>query len=105
MIRRKCSLSRRGIAFTLIELLVVIAITRYCINGAIIAYNSQQPASPKSLHFRLGSLSTTGILISKANDDMTAFNFNDGSNQPSESIIQRHATSRYAKAHPDLIGG
>jgi len=82
-----------------------IKITSYCFNGAIIAYNGQQPASLKTSKFRLGNLRTTGILLWEANEDMTDYNFNDGGNQPSEGISQRHATSRYAKAQTDLIGG
>ena len=80
-----------------------IKITSYCFNGAIIAYTAQ--TSIKTSKFRLGNLRTTGILLWEANEDMTAFNFNDGGNQPSEGISQRHATSRYAKAQTDLIGG
>ena len=78
--------------------------TSYCFNGAIIGYTAQPP-NIKTSKFRLGNLRTTGILLWEANEDMTAFNFNDGGNQPSEGISQRHATSRYATSQTDLIGG
>src|SRR5947207_14197241 len=82
-----------------------IKITSYCFNGAIIAYNGQQPASLKTSKFRLGNLRTTGILLWEANQDMTDYNFNDSGNQPSEGISQRHATIRNATSQTDLIGG
>src|SRR5213592_2690699 len=69
-----------------------IKITSYCFNGAIIAYQAQP--NIKTSKFRLGNLRTTGILLWEANEDMTAYNFNDGGNQPSEGISQRHATIR-----------
>ena len=53
----------------------------------------------------MGSLRPTGILLWEANEDMTAFNFNDVGNQPHEGISQRHATTRYATAQTDIIGG
>jgi len=81
-----------------------IKITSYCFNGAIIAYTTQ-PLAIKTSKFRLGSLRTTGILLWEANEDMTAYNFNDGGNQPSEGISQRHATARNATAQNDLVGG
>src|SRR2546421_3027452 len=80
-----------------------IKITSYCFNGAIIAYQAQP--NFKTSKFRLGNLRPTGILLWEANEDMTAYNFNDGGNQPSEGISQRHATSRFATSQTDLIGG
>jgi len=80
-----------------------IKITSYCFNGAIIAYQAQP--NIKTSKFRLGNLRTTGILLWEANEDMTAYNFNDGGNQPSEGISQRHATIRNATSQTDLIGG
>ena len=81
-----------------------IKITSYCFNGAIISYTAQPP-NIKTSKFRLSTLRPTGILLWEANEDMTAYNFNDGGNQPSEGISQRHATSRYASSQTDLIGG
>jgi len=80
-----------------------IKITSYCFNGAIIAYQAQP--NIKTSKFRLSNLRTTGILLWEANEDMTAYNFNDGGNQPSEGISQRHATSRDATSQTNLIGG
>jgi len=82
-----------------------IKITSYCFNGAINAYSSVQLPNVKTSKFKLSNLRTTGILLWEANEDMTSFNFNDGGNQPSEGISQRHATSRYAATQTDLIGG
>src|SRR5438105_9496726 len=80
-----------------------IKITSYSFNGAIIAYQSQPP-NIKTSKFRMGNLRPTGILLWEANEDMTAFNFNDVGNQPHEGISQRHATTRYATAQTDIIG-
>src|SRR5437667_4091639 len=81
-----------------------IKITSYCFNGAIIAFQAQPP-NIKTSKFRLGNLRTTGILLWEANEDMTAYNFNDGGNQPHEGISQRHATTRNAMSQTDVIGG
>ncbi len=81
-----------------------IKITSYSWNGAIIAYQSQ-PAQTKTSKFRLSSLRPTGILLWEANEDMTAYNFNDVGNQPHEGISQRHAASRIAKDQTDVVGG
>jgi prepilin-type N-terminal cleavage/methylation domain-containing protein len=81
-----------------------IKITSYSFNGAIIAYQTQS-ATLKTSKFRLGSLRPTGILLWEANEDMTAYNFNDVGNQPHEGISQRHASSRIAKAQTDIVGG
>src|SRR5439155_1598820 len=81
-----------------------IKITSYSFNGAIIAYQTQPP-NIKTSKFRMGSLRPTGILLWEANEDMTAFNFNDVGNQPHEGISQRHATTRNAMSQTDVIGG
>ena len=81
-----------------------IKITSYSFNGAIIAYQAQ-PADIKTSKFRLSTLRPTGILLWEANEDMTAYNFNDVGNQPHEGISQRHASSRIAKAQTDIVGG
>jgi hypothetical protein len=36
---------------------------------------------------------------------MTSFNFNDVGNTPHEGISQRHASSRFATAQTDIVGG
>ncbi len=82
----------------------VIKITSYSFNGAIIAYQTQ-PIELKTSKFRLSNLRPTGILLWEANEDMTSYNFNDVGNQPHEGISQRHASSRYATAQTDLVGG
>ncbi len=81
-----------------------IKITSYSFNGAIIAYQAQ-PANLKTSKFRLGNLRPTGILLWEANEDMTAYNFNDVGNQPHEGISQRHAANRIATAQTDIVGG
>lgn len=81
-----------------------IKITSYSFNGAIIAYASQPPAI-KTSKFKLSSLRSTGILLWEANEDMTAYNFNDVGNQPHEGISQRHAGSRVALSQTDIVGG
>ena len=81
-----------------------IKITSYSFNGAIIAYQAQPPAI-KTSKFKLGTLRPTGILLWEANEDMTAYNFNDVGNQPHEGISQRHASSRTARDQTDLVGG
>jgi prepilin-type N-terminal cleavage/methylation domain-containing protein len=82
----------------------VIKITSYSFNGAIIAYQ-EQPLELKTSKYRLSNLRPTGILLWEANEDMTSYNFNDVGNQPHEGISQRHASSRYAKAQTDIVGG
>ena len=81
-----------------------IKITSYSFNGAIIAYQTQPPEI-KISKFRLSNLRPTGILLWEANEDMTSYNFNDVGNQPHEGISQRHASSRFAKAQTDIVGG
>ena len=81
-----------------------IKITSYSFNGAIIAYQTQPP-DIKTSKFRLSTLRSTGILLWEANEDMTAYNFNDVGNQPHEGISQRHASSRVATAQTDIVGG
>ncbi len=81
-----------------------IKITSYSFNGAIIAYQAQPPEI-KTSKFRLSSLRPTGILLWEANEDMTSFNFNDVGNTPHEGISQRHASSRFATAQTDIVGG
>jgi prepilin-type N-terminal cleavage/methylation domain-containing protein len=81
-----------------------IKITSYSFNGAIIAYQAQ-PTEIKTSKFRLGALRPTGILLWEANEDMTSFNFNDVGNTPHEGISQRHASSRFATAQTDIVGG
>lgn len=81
-----------------------IKITSYSFNGAIISYQTQ-PVQIKTSKFRLGTLRPTGILLWEANEDMTAYNFNDVGNQPHEGISQRHASSRIAKDQTDIVGG
>ena len=81
-----------------------IKITSYSFNGAIIAYQTQPP-DIKTSKFRLSTLRSTGILLWEANEDMTAYNFNDIGNQPHEGISQRHASSRVATAQTDIVGG
>ena len=81
-----------------------IKITSYSFNGAIIAYQTQ-PTEIKTSKFRLSNLRPTGILLWEANEDMTSYNFNDVGNTPHEGISQRHASSRFAKAQTDIVGG
>jgi prepilin-type N-terminal cleavage/methylation domain-containing protein len=82
-----------------------IKITSYCWNGAIIAFQPPPPQQSKTSRFRPSSLRPTGILMWEANEDMTAYNFNDVGNQPHEGISQRHAASRVAKDQGDYAGG
>jgi prepilin-type N-terminal cleavage/methylation domain-containing protein len=81
-----------------------IKITSYSFNGAIIAYQSQ-PASITTSKFKVSSLRPTGILLWEANEDMTAYNFNDVGNQPHEGISQRHGANKVAKDQTDSVGG
>lgn len=81
-----------------------IKITSYCFNGAIIAY-TPNPANMEFSKFKMGGLRPTGILMWEANEDMTAYNWNDTGNQPHEGISQRHGASRIAKAQNDDAGG
>jgi len=81
-----------------------IKITSYSFNGAIIAYQSQ-PASITTSKFKLSGLRSTGILLWEANEDMTAYNFNDVGNQPHEGISQRHGSSKIAASQTDNVGG
>ena len=80
-----------------------IKIASYCFNGAIISYQAQPTLT--TAKYRLGTLRPTGLLLWEANEDMTAYNFNDGGNMPHEGISQRHAGSRNAKAQNDDVGG
>jgi hypothetical protein len=81
-----------------------IKITSYSFNGAIIAFQSQ-PASITTSKFKVSSLRPTGILLWEANEDMTAYNFNDVGNQPHEGISQRHGSTKVAKDQTDSVGG
>jgi prepilin-type N-terminal cleavage/methylation domain-containing protein len=81
-----------------------IKITSYSWNGALISYQAQ-PTDVKFSKYKLGALRPTGILLWEANEDMTAYNFNDVGNQPHEGISQRHASSRVAKDQTDYAGG
>jgi len=81
-----------------------IKITSYSFNGAIISYTAQ-PANIKTSKFKLGQLRPTGLLLWEANDDMTAYNFNDVANTPHEGISQRHVSSKLAKDQTDNVGG
>lgn len=76
----------------------------YIWNGAIIAYQNQPP-TVKFSRFKLAQLRPTGILMWEANEDMTAYNFNDGGNTPHEGISQRHASIRTAVDQTDKVGG
>ncbi len=81
-----------------------IKITSYCWNGALISYQAQPPNITMS-KYKLGELRPTGILLWEANEDMTAYNFNDCGNQPHEGISQRHGAARRARDQTDNAGG
>jgi prepilin-type N-terminal cleavage/methylation domain-containing protein len=80
-----------------------VKITSYSFNGAIISYMAQ-PAI-KTSKYPLSVLPPTGLLLWEANEDMTAYNFNDTGNTPHEGISQRHAGNRIAKDQTQDVGG
>lgn len=80
-----------------------IKVTSYCFNGALISYGAQPQI--ETAKFPLGSLRPTGLLVWEANEDMTAYNFNDSGNTPHEGISQRHAAAKIAKAQNEEVGG
>jgi prepilin-type N-terminal cleavage/methylation domain-containing protein len=81
-----------------------IKITSYCFNGAIISY-TEQPPSIRTSKYKMSALPPTGLLIWEANEDMTAYNFNDTGNAPHEGISQRHGGVRVARSQSDDVGG
>jgi prepilin-type N-terminal cleavage/methylation domain-containing protein len=80
-----------------------IKINSYCFNGALISYAAQP--SLTFAKYKLSQLRPTGLLLWEANEDMTAFNFNDGANTPHEGISQRHAANRIARDQQQDVGG
>ena len=80
-----------------------VKITSYSFNGAIISYMAQP--NIKTAKYTLSVLPPTGLLLWEANEDMTAYNFNDTGNTPHEGISQRHAANRIAKDQTQDVGG
>jgi len=80
-----------------------VKITSYRFNGAIISYMAQPTL--RTAKYKLGVLPPTGLLLWEANEDMTAYNFNDTGNTPHEGISQRHAANRIAKDQTQDVGG
>jgi prepilin-type N-terminal cleavage/methylation domain-containing protein len=80
-----------------------VKITSYSFNGAIISYMAQP--SLRTAKYPLSTLPPTGLLLWEANEDMTAYNFNDTGNTPHEGISQRHAASRIARDQTQDVGG
>ena len=80
-----------------------VKITSYSFNGAIISYMAQP--NIKTAKYTISALPPTGLLLWEANEDMTAYNFNDTGNTPHEGISQRHAGNRIAKDQTQDVGG